>query len=133
VSGLLGVFGYSSYTPTKYAIRGLAEVLKLELDKYNIKISVAYPSDTQTSQLEREMRERPKETNLINAMSKTLTPESVAKSILYGIKKERFSIVCTFQIRLLVALNSFVLPVLRFLFLRKIKQAEGLSVKNEKH
>ncbi|KAJ6654705.1 hypothetical protein lerEdw1_006666 [Lerista edwardsae] len=47
-AGQIGVFGYSAYSATKFALRGLAEALQMEVKPYNIYITVAYPPDTDT-------------------------------------------------------------------------------------
>ncbi|XP_025049980.1 3-ketodihydrosphingosine reductase isoform X2 [Alligator sinensis] len=47
-AGQLGLFGYTAYSPTKFALRGLAEALQMEVKPYNIYITVAYPPDTDT-------------------------------------------------------------------------------------
>ncbi len=44
VSGLLGNFGQSNYGAAKMGIAGLANVLKLEGAKYNVKVNVLLPS-----------------------------------------------------------------------------------------
>lgn len=38
--------GYSSYAPSKWAVRGLADCLHNELQGTGVHISVAYPPDT---------------------------------------------------------------------------------------
>uniref|UniRef100_A0A803JIF3 3-dehydrosphinganine reductase n=1 Tax=Xenopus tropicalis TaxID=8364 RepID=A0A803JIF3_XENTR len=47
-AGQLGLFGYTAYSPTKFALRGLAEALQMEVKPYNIYVTVAYPPDTDT-------------------------------------------------------------------------------------
>uniref|UniRef100_A0A8C5TJK7 3-dehydrosphinganine reductase n=1 Tax=Malurus cyaneus samueli TaxID=2593467 RepID=A0A8C5TJK7_9PASS len=47
-AGQLGLFGYTAYSPTKFALRGLAEALQMEVKPYNVYITVAYPPDTDT-------------------------------------------------------------------------------------
>jgi 3-dehydrosphinganine reductase len=54
VAALIGVFGYSAYAPAKYAVRGLAETLRVELAPYGIVVACAYPPDTKTPGFERE-------------------------------------------------------------------------------
>jgi 3-dehydrosphinganine reductase len=49
--GFMGVYGYSAYCPAKFAVSAFSEVLRYELDKYNIKVSVVYPPDVETPQL----------------------------------------------------------------------------------
>uniref|UniRef100_A0A9J8C5P7 3-dehydrosphinganine reductase n=1 Tax=Cyprinus carpio carpio TaxID=630221 RepID=A0A9J8C5P7_CYPCA len=47
-AGLIGLFGYTAYSPSKFALRGLAEALQMEMKPYNIYVTVAYPPDTDT-------------------------------------------------------------------------------------
>ncbi|XP_026052401.1 3-ketodihydrosphingosine reductase-like isoform X2 [Carassius auratus] len=47
-AGLIGLFGYTAYSPSKFALRGLAEALQMEMKPYNIYVAVAYPPDTDT-------------------------------------------------------------------------------------
>lgn len=53
-AGQIGIFGYTAYSPTKFALRGLAEALQMELKPYNVYITMAYPPDTNTPGLETE-------------------------------------------------------------------------------
>lgn len=46
--GQVGMFGYTAYAPTKFAIKGFAESLYPEVKPYNVHISVSYPPDTDT-------------------------------------------------------------------------------------
>ena len=50
VAGQLGVYGYATYAPTKYAIRGFADALHAELIRSHPKLSIqlAFPVDTDT-------------------------------------------------------------------------------------
>ena len=50
-AALIGVYGYSSYAPAKFAARGLAETLRSELAPEGIGVSVVYPPDRDTPQL----------------------------------------------------------------------------------
>jgi 3-dehydrosphinganine reductase len=50
-AGLLGIYGLTAYSPTKFAVRGLAEALRSELAPDGIGVSVVYPPDTDTPQL----------------------------------------------------------------------------------
>jgi 3-dehydrosphinganine reductase len=53
-AGQIGIFGYTAYSSTKFALRGLAEALQMELKPYNVFITLAYPPDTNTPGLEAE-------------------------------------------------------------------------------
>ncbi|NES85040.1 MAG: SDR family oxidoreductase [Moorea sp. SIO2B7] len=60
--GLIGLFGYTPYSASKFALRGLAESLRGELKAMGIGLSIAYPPDTDTPQLAAENRFKPPET-----------------------------------------------------------------------
>ena len=92
-AGLVGVFGYSAYTPTKFAVRGFLETLRAELARYGIHVGCSFPPDTDTPQLAEEEQYKPKETKAISGTIKPLSAERVASSIVEGIEKERFTIV----------------------------------------
>ncbi|XP_077666864.1 3-ketodihydrosphingosine reductase isoform X2 [Eretmochelys imbricata] len=55
-AGQLGLFGYTAYSPTKFALRGLAEALQMEVKPYNIYVTVAYPPDTDTPGFAEEIK-----------------------------------------------------------------------------
>ena len=92
VSGFIGLMGYSAYTPTKFAIVGLSEGLRNEYKPFNIKISVIFPSDTDTPGLHEEAETRPEELNIIAERGGLLKPEDVAVTIVKGVLKEKFYI-----------------------------------------
>uniref|UniRef100_A0AAY5KMV9 3-dehydrosphinganine reductase n=1 Tax=Esox lucius TaxID=8010 RepID=A0AAY5KMV9_ESOLU len=78
-AGQIGLFGYTAYSPSKFALRGLAEALQMEMKPYNIYVTVAYPPDTDTPGLAEENRTKPLETRLISETSGVTQPEQVAK------------------------------------------------------
>ncbi|MGB6166309.1 MAG: SDR family oxidoreductase, partial [Geitlerinemataceae cyanobacterium] len=47
-AGLIGIYGYTPYSASKFALRGLAESLRGELRVMGIGISIVYPPDTDT-------------------------------------------------------------------------------------
>ena len=71
-AGLVGVFGYTAYAPTKFAVRGFLESLRGELLPYGIHVGCSFPPDTDTPQLEDENRYKPKETKAISGTIKPL-------------------------------------------------------------
>ena len=77
MSGQTGTFGYSGYSPTKFALRGFAECLSMELaaKKSNVNISLAYPPDTKTPGYEIENRNKPEECRLISEGSGIWDPD----------------------------------------------------------
>lgn len=92
-AGFIGVFGYSGYGATKYAVQGLSDVLRAELKPLGIQMAIVYPPDTQTPQLDFEKDLKPAETKAIAANSTVLTAEQVASSIMKGIRNGRYMII----------------------------------------
>ena len=91
-AGYIGLMGYAAYTPTKFAIVGLSEVLRHEYKPYNIKISIIFPPDTDTPGLHEEAESRPEELNIIAEKAGLLQPEEVAEKIIKGVLKKKFYI-----------------------------------------
>jgi len=91
-AGFIGVFGYSAYSASKYAVRGLSDVLRAELKPLGIQVAVVFPPDTQTPQLDFEAPLKPIETKEIAASSNVMTAEEVADAILRGVRKGRYVI-----------------------------------------
>src|SRR4026209_993274 len=90
-AGLVGVFGYTAYAPTKFAVRGFLESLRGELLPYSIHVGCSFPPDTDTPQLADDNRYKPKETKAISGTIKPLPAEKVAQNIIDGIEKECFA------------------------------------------
>ena len=73
MSGQCGSYGYSAYSPTKFALRGFAESLSMELDaaagdgmQNQVNISLCYPPDTNTPGYEVENEQKPEACRLIS-------------------------------------------------------------------
>lgn len=81
-AGQVGVFGYTAYTPTKFALRGLAESLHQELVGRPIHVQVAYPSDTDTPGFAKENLTKPEETRLISETASLMQPEHIGSRML---------------------------------------------------
>jgi 3-dehydrosphinganine reductase len=111
-AGVLGFFGYTSYCPTKFALRGLGQALHSELNPHGIDVSVVYPADVDTPQLAYELKIRPEEANRIAGQAKPVQPEVVARSILNGIRRRRFAISSNLEVWLLVRLSGLIEPIM---------------------
>lgn len=123
-AGLVGVFGYSAYSPAKFAVRGLLEVLRCELAPYGVHVGCACPPDTDTPQLAYENRIKPPETAAISGAIKPLSAERVARSIVRGIERERFLITADAQTKLLARLTGVAPGLLQGMFDRTVRRAQ---------
>ncbi len=90
--GFMGMMGYGSYAPSKFAIVGLAEVLRNELKPYNIKCSIVYPPDTNTPGLTTENEGKPQECVIMSETAGLLEPEEVAEYVIEKVLKNKFHI-----------------------------------------
>ncbi len=111
-AGLMGLFGYTTYSPSKFALRGLAEALRAELDDENIGISIVYPPDTETPMLEEENKIKPEETKLITGVVKTWSAEAVADCIMRGISRGAFAITPGMAITMMNRAPGVTIPFL---------------------
>jgi len=92
VMGFMGIMGFATYAPTKYALFGLAEALRHELLPYNIKVSILFPVDTDTPGFAEENKLKPPECAIISESGGIMTAEEVADEFIKGILEERFEI-----------------------------------------
>jgi 3-dehydrosphinganine reductase len=113
-AALTGIFGYAAYGPSKFAVRGLAETLVAELTSDNVGVSIAYPPDTHTPQLEEEEKTKPEETKLITSVAATWSADAVADAILAGIERGAFVITPGATLTLMRFMPGLVIPALRW-------------------
>lgn len=97
VAGYMGLIGYSSYSPAKFAMTGLAECLWQEGKDDNIRVSVCYPPDTDTPLLTYEHAHTLPESRALSQNIKMKTPEHVAAKYLQGLIRNKFEIYCDFD------------------------------------
>jgi 3-dehydrosphinganine reductase len=113
-AGLVGLYGYTPYSPSKFALRGLAESLRGELKEWGIDVAIAYPPDTDTPQLAAENLTKPLATQEITATAKTWTAEAVAEAIIQGVEQKAFEITPGLEMTLLAKLHSAIAPGFRW-------------------
>jgi len=126
VAGFLGTYGYSAYGASKYAIRGLSDVMRAELKPCGIHVSVVFPPDTQTPQLEYESSLKPQVTRDLAGNTKILTAERVALEIIKVIKRDQYIITPGFETTVIYHLSTFlgnlVYPIMDLMIARSLKK-----------
>nr|QFF91214.1 3-ketodihydrosphingosine reductase isoform 4 [Potamotrygon motoro]QFF91216.1 3-ketodihydrosphingosine reductase isoform 6 [Potamotrygon motoro] len=110
-AGQVGLFGYTAYSPSKFALRGLAESLQMEVKPYNIYITVAYPPDTDTPGFQEENKDKPLETQMISETSGLCQPDQVAKIIVKDTVQGNFNSSVGSDGYMLSSLTSGMSPV----------------------
>lgn len=108
-----GLYGYSSYGPAKFAVRGLAESLRVELKPRNVCVTVAFPGDTDTPQLHAELKLRPKVTSELANGGGVMSPDAVAKGIVSAAERGDFQVTFGWQLRMLARTHSLIAPLFR--------------------
>ncbi|BGP56917.1 hypothetical protein JCM8202_000872 [Rhodotorula sphaerocarpa] len=92
VLALMSFAGYSTYSPSKYAIRGLAEALRNELQLYGISVHLFLPATIHSPGFENEQRLKPEVTKRIEGPDEGMSPDDVAREMLRGLEREDFYI-----------------------------------------
>lgn len=92
-AGQIGIFGYTAYSASKFALRGFSEALQMELRPHNVFLHIVFPPDTDTPGYKEEMAVgKPKETILISEASGLFSPDKVAEEIIVGIETGKYNI-----------------------------------------
>ncbi|KAF2973399.1 hypothetical protein GQX73_g147 [Xylaria multiplex] len=98
VLALFPVIGYGPYTPTKAALRGLADTLVQELEIYpqKVKVHVVYPGSISSPGFEIENKTKPEITTILEESDPVQTPDVVAAAAIHGLEKGHYSITVAF-------------------------------------
>jgi 3-dehydrosphinganine reductase len=126
-AGIKGIFGYSSYSPTKAAIISLAEAVKQELKDRGLQVTVLCPPDTETPGHAEELKIRPKECDALSESAGLMSAAEVADVFMAGFKKKKFMVIGGFDTKLLYRLNGISPRFVDFYFGRIIKKCQRAS------
>ncbi|KAL0570371.1 3-dehydrosphinganine reductase [Marasmius crinis-equi] len=92
VLGYMSIVGYSSYSPAKHAMRGLAETLRSELLLYGTSVHICFPTTIYSPGYEEENKTKPAVTLKIEETDEGQTPEQVAQALFKGVQNGHFHI-----------------------------------------
>ncbi len=93
IAGFAGVLGYAAYSGSKFAVRGLSEVIRPELKEYGIRISIVYPPGMCTPGLEEENHYKPLLTKVMEESNDpSEDPDTVARVVLKEVARGKFNI-----------------------------------------
>ncbi|ORV18130.1 SDR family oxidoreductase [Mycobacterium celatum] len=108
-AGLIALPWHAAYSASKYGLRGVSEVLRFDLARHRIGVSVVVPGAVNTPlvntvEIAGVDREDPRVQRWINRFSgHAVTPEKAAEKILAGVAKNRYLIYTSADIRALYA------------------------------
>jgi 3-dehydrosphinganine reductase len=125
-AGFMGVYGYTAYGASKYAVRGLSDALRSELKLHGIDVSIVFPPDTQTPQLIYESQYKPEITKIVAGSAGAMSADAVAKTIMRGIEKKKYIITPGFETSLFYSLSNIVgrgiYPIMDFMVKDAVKK-----------
>jgi 3-dehydrosphinganine reductase len=136
-AGFVGWYGYSAYSSAKFAVRGLSECLRTELKPFGVKVSVVFPFDTETPQLEYDDLHKPPETKALSSLvGSPVKAEGVAKTIVKGISHGSFYIIPGIDVQALYFIYSafpgIALPILDYMVRISLKRTNSKRQKPAK-
>ncbi len=112
-SGLVASPGLTAYTTTKYGIVGLSEVLRNEIAKYGIGVSVICPGFVRTNIFGSMRYKGWKEEEQIRDIPwfAGISPDTCAKHVVKVVKKNRFMCLLTPEMKLLYSMKKYSPPI----------------------
>lgn len=106
-AGIVALPWHAAYSASKYGLRGMSEVLRFDLARHRIGVSVAVPGAVKTPlvhtvQIAGVDREDPRVKKWTDRFGgHAVSPEHAAECILKGVRRNRFLIYTSFDIRAL--------------------------------
>ncbi|ORZ22446.1 hypothetical protein BCR42DRAFT_433775 [Absidia repens] len=94
--GMLSFAGYGSYSPAKFAVRGLADTLRNELKQYGIGVHIFFPGGIRSPGFDKENETKPDVTKEIEGANEPQTAEECAKSLMKGLYAGNYMIMVDF-------------------------------------
>ena len=93
MAGVIGIAGYTAYSPSKYALVGFSESLRNELAGTGIDITLVLPSDVDTPQFHHENSTKPEATKAISGSIQPVSAEFAASKILAAVASSKNELV----------------------------------------
>lgn len=124
VAGYLGAFGYTSYSPAKFAQIGFAESLDQELRSRGIQVSVLCPPDTDTPGFAVENETKPFETAEMSKSANLMQAADVARRFADKLARGRFLINVNVESNVIYRLKGMAPGFSRWVMHRMVRSAQ---------
>ena len=108
IAGFIGVYGYTAYGASKFAVSGFSDALRSELKPDGIQVSIVFPPDTDTPQLTYESQFKPAVTKEIAGSAKLLDANVVAIETLKAVARKQYVILPGSEGKLMYWLHHFL-------------------------
>jgi|YelNatPaOPRAMG01_1025707.scaffolds.fasta_scaffold28056_2 NAD(P)-dependent dehydrogenase (short-subunit alcohol dehydrogenase family) len=120
-AGLMGLPWHAAYAASKHALVGIAEVLRYDLRKHKIGVSVICPGAVDTGLVRTaEIHTRNlQDTEKLRAGFRkiAIAPEKVAQMIVQAIRKRQFMVITSWDIKLFYWTKKYCFPVYHLVML----------------
>lgn len=123
MAGIAATYGYAAYAPSKFALRGLVDILRVELAGKGIGVTLCLPPDTDTPMLARERAVRHPVTVRMAAGAPTLSADDVARALLAGMDRDSALVLPCLAAKLTWWLAPVLSPILRWQQTRLLRQS----------
>ncbi|MEG0348807.1 MAG: SDR family NAD(P)-dependent oxidoreductase [Acinetobacter sp.] len=122
MAGLIGCYGYTGYSSSKFGVIGLAEVLRMELRKQKIDVAVVCPPEVETPMVVDERLTGSPITLALKQLSGAMPVDKACKEIYAGICSSQFMIVPSTQAKVLAKVSRVLPKLLRDHLDKKLDQ-----------
>ncbi|MEO6470732.1 MAG: SDR family oxidoreductase, partial [Aeromicrobium sp.] len=131
-AGLLGLPLHAPYSAAKFGLRGVSEVLRFDLERYGIGVTLVCPGGVDTPlvgtvEIVGIDRAHPKVQRAMTAFQRhSVTPESAARAIIKGVKRKKYLVFTSPDIRLGFWAQRWFPPGYRFAMRKLNSRAQHL-------
>jgi short-subunit dehydrogenase len=101
MAGMLGIYGYSAYSASKFAVNGLVQALRQELLGTGVSVNLVCPPEVQTPMIAAEAASVLPQTRFLKDLGGTLEPEVAVQKIARGIGRNKALIIPGARARLM--------------------------------
>jgi NAD(P)-dependent dehydrogenase (short-subunit alcohol dehydrogenase family) len=116
-AGLIGLPWHAPYSAAKFGLRGVSEVLRFDLERHRIGVSLVCPGGVDTGMVGTVAiagvdRDNPRMRKLTGHFQRrAVTPEKAAAAILRGVKRNRYLVYTSNDIRLIHGVQRYAPPL----------------------
>lgn len=123
-AGLFGVAGYAGYCASKFAVRGFAEALRIELAAAGVSVTVSVPPDTDTPQLAYERPLRPAAIAPFAGSGRSLPPQVVATHLVRTAERGGFLSAPTAQLAAIARMQGLASGIFARVQMRLLRRSK---------
>jgi 3-dehydrosphinganine reductase len=89
MAGLIGLYGYTAYSASKFAVTGLVQALRQELLGSGVSVHLICPPEVNTPMIAAEAKSAIPQTRFLKDLVGTMEPEVAAQKIAHGLEKRK--------------------------------------------